>query len=532
MPTITRKAEIAGTTTRSAKSAQQRGIQSFGRISKARSDLQSLGKRKAIGTWNGDSDLGGSSKKRRYDSNVAITAKELSRRDPQSPTKALRGSSGDDLPADGCLLTEKGRPVKQAISRKAVRLPVGPNDTPTKGARSTLEAFTLRSSSPSTRDSSPLPSRTSSLPTSPASTRSCSPIFEREQELPEELGDLVDLHSSFLSALSLHYAHHGCLTPVDLRVLNSGVSAIWRKRRVQIDDIRKILGIANSGQSSRAAPTIGAPSLSLVDYGHGKICLENADGVNNANTHKRPIDEELLHTIFANNLEQQWQDYRASKSTSATADTFITTLPLLSIGTCDSLSKLTPLLAKGQRRLEDLKAGAIRVQKSSSFSDPTTTPDALKSRPKLAASRSDSLLSRIRAKELIQSALPPLPSAAMLVRRSALQRVEEIVPVLELLTAASAMGNKKRFGEHGKPRLQSSIQSFTMPTLVQHLQMSLHNPISKEDAVRCIRLLAEVVPEWIALMELGKCVGITVKNAGAVGREEIRRRVQEKLQAL
>lgn len=66
--------------------------------------------------------------------------------------------------------------------------------------------------------------------------------------------------------------------------------------------------------------------------------------------------------------------------------------------------------------------------------------------------------------------------------------------------------------------------SFTMPTLVQHLQMSLRNPIGKEEAVGCVRLLTEVAPEWVGVRCVGKMVGVTVRGAG-VGREEMGRRV-------
>lgn len=298
-----------------------------------------------------------------------------------------------------------------------------------------------------------------------------------------------------------------------------------------MNDTRRILAIAQCAQLSCTASTSAARTLALVDYGRGKICLELAEANDNPSIHKRPIDEEKLHTLFTDSLEQQWQKYRTSNAPSVFVETFIATLPLLPITTCDSLSKLAPLLAKGQRRLEDLKAGAIKAQRSSSVSDPSVARNVPNPRPKLAASRSDSLLSRIRAKELIQSALPPPPPPAALARKSALQRIEEVVPVLELLTAGPAAGCSELLAGFEKPSQQTQVQSFTMPTLVQHLQMSLRNPISKEDAVRCVRLLAEVVPEWVRVLELGKCIGVTVRRGKAVGKEEIRRRVEEMLQA-
>jgi len=538
MPTSKRKINAAaGATARPANSAQQRGIQSFGKISKAQSDVQILGKRNAIDTGPNSHERCESSKKRRHDSNKAVAAPEASRDSPELTTKASQKSSDDlvatsNSQADACPPTAKVRPVRKATPRKTARLQVGPTETPNKGARSILESFSFRSSSPSTRSSSPPLSRLSSPPTSPASTGCSSPICDREEKLPQELQDLIDLHSSFLSALSLHYAHHGCLTPVDLRVLNSSVSATWRKRSVIVNDTRRILAIAQCAQSSQTAPASGARTLALIDYGQGKICLELAEAIDNPSIHKRPVDEEKLHTLFTGNLERQWQDYLTSNVSSVSVEAFIANLPLFPITACDSLSKLAPLLAKGQRRLEDLKAGAIKAQRSSSFSNFSIARDVSLPCPKLAASRSDSLLSRIRAKELIQSALAPAPSPGVLARKAALQRIEEVVPVLELLTAGPAAGCRERSGGFEKPKEQTQVQSFTMPTLVQHLQMSLRNPISKDDAVRSVRLLAEMVPEWVGLLDLGKCVGVTVRGGKAVGRDEVRRRVKEMLQTV
>lgn len=68
--------------------------------------------------------------------------------------------------------------------------------------------------------------------------------------------------------------------------------------------------------------------------------------------------------------------------------------------------------------------------------------------------------------------------------------------------------------------------SFTMPTVVQHLQMSLRNPVGREEAGRCVRLLAEVVPECVGVRDVGRVVSVTVRGPG-VGREELGRRIGE-----
>ena len=526
-PVKRRECNVAGTR------AQQCGIQAFGKISKAQANVQNLGKRKAIDAGTEGQELWEYARKRTCKSTGEASsqaASVLSEEVPPKPSKKCIADSNSQLePAPPPLKAEQ---VKPATPRKKAVLQSGLIETPTKGARSILESFSFNSSPPTTRSSSPPTSRPSSPRTSPSSVRSSSSICEEERELPDELQDLIDLHTSFLSALSLHYAHHGCLTPVDLRLLNTNVSKIWRKRRVQVDDIRRLLGVAHFTQSAQRAPTPGTRAFALTEYGYGKVCLKIEDSVDSPSMHKRPIDEEALSALFTNSLQRQWQEYSKASAPSATVGPFVETLPLLPVKLCDSLSKLKPLLSKGQRRLEDLKAGAIRAQKASSFHSPSPGKDVPVSCPKPTASRSDSLLSRIRAKELVQSALPPPPSAATLAKKSILQRVEEVVPVLELLIAGSAVGKPEPFDALAKLQQQMETQSFTMPTLVQHMQMSFRNPISKVDAMKSVRMLAEVAPEWVGLKEIGKCVGVTVRKRGVVGKEEVGRRVRGMLEAL
>jgi hypothetical protein len=58
--------------------------------------------------------------------------------------------------------------------------------------------------------------------------------------------------------------------------------------------------------------------------------------------------------------------------------------------------------------------------------------------------------------------------------------------------------------------------------------MSLQHPIAKDDAIRCIRLLAaEVAPGWIGVREVGRVVGVTVRRGRQLGREEVGRRIAE-----
>lgn len=418
------------------------------------------------------------------------------------------------------------------------------NQRPHKPDHARQKSFVLAPSSPSNLNvisaSFVNVSRTPSLSPPPTKRRNLPPhqTDDNPTRLPDELEDLVNLHSSFLTALSLHYAHNGSPTPADLAVLRQSIERSWRRRRVTIDDVRRILGIeqdiAACGGHVQRPPHHSV--LSLSDYGRGKICVEMNTGSHLQEFRRRPLDEEALNSYFTQSLIRQWELYSEKNKPSPSAAAFLKQLPLAPITLCTSISKISPLLAKGQRRLEDLKAGAIRAQQNSKLlpppspSAPTTKNHPTAQTP--APSRNTDLLSRIRAKQqkqqhLHQSTLTPTTQAEIL-HASALQRLAEIIPVLELLTATTTTSTSSP-----QPTAKTKICSFTMPTLVQHLQTSLRNPIAKDDTVRCVRLLAsEVAPAWVSVREVGSVVAVTVRGGGGGGweegkwREDLRRRIE------
>ncbi len=536
----------------------QRGIRAFTKISKPHGETRSGGKSKLDGRRSADQKLGTPSVtdvnhlKRKRGSSQERSGEEGLGRDcftppPEEPHQDQQHiAAGTTAISLTCIPLSPKRP--HTIRPKARTSP-SIYHTPSKVAASRLESLALLPSSPSdlnvislssletsgTPPPSPLPIKVRSLP--PRDTHD-GPVG-----LPDELHDLVDLHSSFLTALSLHYAHNGSPTPVDLRILRPGVERAWRKRRVSTDDVRRILGIEQdvAVNCDHGEPPPRASTLSLSDYGNGKICIEMDAHSEPRGFRRRPLDEEALNTRFAHNLMRLWDAYRQTTGSSSTAAAFISQLPLAPVTLCASVSKISPLLAKGQRRLEDLKAGAIRAQRNSAKPGTSCSPSDSSLTPKPAPTRNDSLLSRIRAKQLHQSTLAPPPDQASLLRKSALQRLPEIIPVLEILAAAASARSSRpprapdssaqqptSDSDQTPPSSQGGTCSFTMPTLVQHLQMSLQHPIAKDDAIRCIRLLAaEVAPGWIGVREVGRVVGVTVRRGRQLGREEVGRRIAE-----
>jgi hypothetical protein len=373
-----------------------------------------------------------------------------------------------------------------------------PRQTLTKGARGLLDKFALSSSSP---DNAPLPLGVfDSSNSTETSTPQCSPesIDQRAnayEQLPIELLDLINLHASFLTALTLHHAHNGTNTPADLRLLCPDVARAWGKRKVLLDDIRRTLGIVN------ASSTI-ASGLTLSDYGYGKICVESQSVSGIAGRIARPLDENLLNDEFKGELQTIWETRNMNDSIAI----FISTLPLETITLCSSLSKMSPLLAKGQRRLEELRAGiTLKKEADMEKSTSSSTKDEGGCKP--------TLLERLKAKQMLQSTLPAPPSKAELGRKAALHRLEEVVSVLSLLTTSTSVGQVR--------------VSFTLPTVLGKLKDSFKTPMSREEGETCVKLLAsDIAPEWLRVVKMGKVDAIIVNRDNRPSDMDIKERVK------
>ncbi|KAK0109387.1 hypothetical protein ONS96_003201 [Cadophora gregata f. sp. sojae] len=395
-------------------------------------------------------------------------------------------SPANTLPSRRTNLRSPHTPQKPIVSDS----PPSSIETPTKGARNLLDRFCI-SSTTKTPTRSPLSfkSTSSSLTASTPSKRYHAPCSEN---LPLELLDLINLHAAFLTALSIHYAHNGTHSPADLRNLCPDVARAWGKRRVMLDDIRRTIGVLNTSIPADGNDT-RLSRLILSDYGHGKICIEIKTSAKQGRI-ARPVNEDLLNEIFERGLSRAWEEREGDMAVKE----FIAGLPLEAITTCSSLVKMSPLLAKGQRRLEDLKAG-IGVKE-------VVKVKAEVAGPKLT------LLERLRAKQLEKSNMPPPPSKANIARKAALGRMDEVVAILVILSTSTSIG-------------QSRI-SFTLPTIIGKLRDSFNTPMSKEEADTCIRLLAsEIAPEWVKLVKMGKVEALVVNRDERPSELDIKERV-------
>lgn len=352
-------------------------------------------------------------------------------------------------------------------------------------------------------------------------------------QLPAELVNLLALHSSFLTALSLHYAHNGTSTPADLRDLAASTTLVWRQRKVTYDDIRLLIGVLDHGPCGKNNPYY------LSDYGRGKICIEIKENspMMSGMTH---MNEEGLQDMFKEGLDTLWSQWTISQNMAsrpiampkrgrgrpkkvdvkqtrletflddASMSNFLSQLPLAEIATCESLTALAPLQEKGRKRLREFKESVQQgraQKKTKQFIGKENEPALAQNQQdqpmqakitEFAAVRKTNLLDRILAKQELAKAGPATPSPAELQRNAALQRAPEVLGVLSLLCAS-------------RPGMRVS---FSTTTLLQSLRGSIRTPISKEEAMKCIEVLAtEVAPGYLSMVNMGSISSVVVVPA-------------------
>ena len=463
--------------------ASQAGIKAFGTVSKAHSDDAGMKKRKTA--------------HKREDTPPA-PPKQPAVEQLENKQKRKRGAEFDEeenAAAEASIFKRFAKQNNHATPRnkrfKNVQPPT-PADTPSKDTAALFDNLRL---GPNT-NAIPFALSTARLPDTPPHT----PEAEEAQPdfLPHELRDLINLHTAFLSALSLYYAHNGASSAVDVKPLLSMITKNWKKRAVTLDDLRRLLAIEQE-----------RPAFILQDSGRAGICLTKSQP--RGRTTKRAasfVDETELHAGFEDALHAAWARFTASqKNGNEDATAFIEQLPLVEMAKDDTVEKTAPMFARGHQRLAELKAGQAAAKR-----EPTPVPEAeVQQKPAQATqSRGTNLLDRILAKQAHTASLPAGPTKEQLERKAALHRIEDIARVLDLLAA-------------GRARC-----SFSMQAMVQQLQQSLRNPISREEVERCLDLMAkEVTPDFVRLVKNGAVTGVVITRGGKVGLHELRRKVAE-----
>ncbi|CAK4032549.1 Hypothetical predicted protein [Lecanosticta acicola] len=369
-------------------------------------------------------------------------------------------------------------------------IPPSPAETPSRAAATLFDR--LRIGSKTAAIPCALSSREPALDTPPNTPPKAKDKINLT--LPSELKDLQGLYASFLTSLAIYYAHNGTSSPVDINVFLPIVTKSWKKRAVKLQDIQRLLAFAQ--------PT--AQKFLLQDFGRAGICL-----VRKLPPQKRAtsyMQEEKMNEEFEEELLKAWRGWQSEAKRNRTASVFVSQLPLAEIVKNAVVEKTAPLFARGQQRLADLKgAQATAKNESSKASSPAASSASTQT-------RGSALLDRILAKQTLASTLPAGPTQEQLERKAALHRVEDVGRVLSLLVGAR--------GRH----------SMSMPAIVQQLQQSLRNPISKDEVLNCLDVMSnEVAPGFVKIVQSGKVQGVVILKSGSVGHNELRDRVERAL---
>ncbi|KAL6236865.1 hypothetical protein BDW75DRAFT_205511 [Aspergillus navahoensis] len=381
--------------------------------------------------------------------------------------------------------------------------------SPSRSTRSTQDAVVRRDysvpSTPTKRatapaSATPRANTTAPLPRSSPSIRSAS--------RPACIEEIVSLHSAFLKALTIHAAHRGVATPADLSEFLPSIQRIWKKRKVVVKDLQRLLWIWRQ--------SLGCV-FRLANHGLGRICLERVAGRT-----ERIDDEAEMQGRFEEAVDLLYRQASEQADGEGEVD-FLATLGLASIE--ESLAPFTAF-RKGQQRLQDLKGGVIKVKMDMLLAEAAgdessgTTPAKMRD---ATTSRRQGLLDRIKNKELRQSKLPPPPSKDVLLLRAAAGRVEEVAGVLALLRPAGYVGSGPM------ARTVAQRTPFCLETIVQNVQDSTRNPISEQEVEACLEILAreDVAGHWVSIVVVNQLKSVVLRSCGDVQFKDIGAKVAQ-----
>ncbi|KAK1249936.1 hypothetical protein MKX08_009939 [Trichoderma sp. CBMAI-0020] len=326
---------------------------------------------------------------------------------------------------------------------------------------------------------------------------------EAGSEFSPELVDLIRLHKAFLKTIALQIVHNGTIVPIDISSVAPHISRTWGKRQVTVDDIRTCIAV----QTSATDPDVVSPFI-VSDYGRGKICIELHPDHNNGAV---SINEERLSRQFEENLRVlcgRAQD-DVTDADVPLAGLSLKELPRAEIRNMDSSIKINPILNKGHNALSALKEGIVAKQQEKEVKQQATTAMVNSDGTKM------SLLDRLRHKQLAKANGPLPPSGPELQRRAALNRVTDVCATISMLSLSNPAS---------LPR-----QAFTMTLISDKLKDSLRVPLSKEEGMTCIRLIAnEIAPEWLKVVTIGGRENVVIQR----GLQPVDRVIQERVQKL
>lgn len=320
---------------------------------------------------------------------------------------------------------------------------------------------------------------------------------------PHSYFDLIALHSSFLGALSLHFAHNGITAPVDLREFLPNMERVWKRRKVTAEDIRRILYVQSSG--ARVDEGKPAARFRLIDYGM-RILLERLGSDQDKDHAPAFLDEDALNASFERSLERVWAEESAKKPDFDC----MRDMPLAPI-----YKVPRAFLSISQQKTSQIKREIVRAKLPEKTAASKTKAPVQRSS---AADRKNGLLERIKSKALRQSTLAPPVTKETAMRRSAASRIPDIVNVLLLLSPSATEGVEMSPSPLRK--------AYKLETIVQNIRDSMRNPVAKEEISTSLHILArpEVSGGWVTVVSRSSMTSVVLKSSRNVSPQDIKDR--------
>ena len=367
MPVTRKRKAVSPDTGKQSTVANQKTINTFGRVTKSQKADQSVKKRKILDSVTIDTLSSPS-----QDTIATITTQQKEQEAQVKPTQSKKRSRDTE--------EEVTTPTNKRF-RNA--LPPTPAETPSKSASKLFERLILDNAAPAPTnaaqetvyDTPPLTPRAfkslgSSLPTT---------------ELPAQLQELTRLFKAFLTSTSLYSAHNGHGTPMYITNLLPHVTRSWKTRAVTESDMHTILGILGKNNT-----------FELADNGEGSLCIELLETNTSATGH---FNQPELIQLFHNRLTSFWNQWTSSSPTArSNIQAFLSQLPTCNIITSQVAPSTATNLTKGSERLQDLKAASIAARAAETSARRPLVQPSDKSAAAVA-SRGANLLDRILAKQ-------------------------------------------------------------------------------------------------------------------------------------
>lgn len=452
---------------------------------------------------------------------------------PVSPSKKRKLNEIENVE---CIVRGQGREQDSRIEGEEFLTPSKPFkfsalsvSTPTlRSGHYATSSISSPSPSPSKRQARTAPSTiteddeyvpsTPSKRTTPAARAKTTPKNSRRESFvlatprPACVEELVKLHSSFLKALTIHVAHSGLSSPADLREFLPSITRIWKKRKVVVKDLQRLLWISAKGSESTTGEM-----FQLANHGLGRVCLERVTG-------RGGIDEAELQARFEESIDFLWEKALDGAEGDEDRVDFLATLGVVSIQ--ESLAPFTAF-RKGQQRLQDLKGGVIRMKmeglRAESTGEESANPVSPSKIRGATTNRRQGLLERIKSKELLQAKLPPPPSKDTLLIRAAAGRVEEVAGVLAHLRPVGYVGSG--------PTARMTVQRtpFCLEMIVRNVQDSTRNPIPSSEVESCLDILSreDVAGHWVSIVVINQLKSVVLKSSGDVQLKDIGTKVSQ-----